>query len=263
MNSAAHHAHAGHHGHQGGHGDHGSHGHAAASAVSHRLELATPRVTAGEKTDLRFSVIEDGEHGPRLLASSAEYEESHGKELHLIVASRDLSVYRHLHPVLGGDGIWSVPVELPKGGEYRVFADFRPHGGDPVTAVAVLLAEGAGEPVALPEPTGVALVDGYEVRLDGELVGGEGGALVFSVHKDGQPVTDLQPYLGAYGHLVALRAADLAYLHVHPGGEPGDGVTPAGPEVSFHAVAGGPGPYGLFLDFRHGDVVRTAAFTTR
>ncbi|MET8824819.1 hypothetical protein ABZX40_18115 [Streptomyces sp. NPDC004610] len=261
MSSAAHHAHAGHQGDHAGQGSHGGQGHGA-SAVGHRIELVTPRITAREKTDLRFSVVEDREHG-RLLAAAEEYEESHGKELHLIVASRDLAVYRHLHPVLGGDGVWSVPVELPKGGEYRVFADFRPRGGDAVTAGADLVAEGAGESAALPEPTGVALVDGYEVRLDGELVGGEGGALVFSVHKDGRPVTDLQPYLGAYGHLVALRAADLAYLHVHPGGEPGDGVTPAGPEVSFHAVATGPGPYRLFLDFRHGDVVRTAAFTTR
>ena len=40
--------------------------------------------------------------------------------------------------------------------------------------------------------------------------------LTLTVTKDGQPVTDLQPYLGAYGHLVALRAGDLAYLHVHP-----------------------------------------------
>ena len=36
-------------------------------------------------------------------------------------------------------------------------------------------------------------------------------------------MTDLQPYLGADGHLVALREGDLAFLHVHPeeGAEPG------------------------------------------
>lgn len=46
-------------------------------------------------------------------------------------------------------------------------------------------------------------------------------------------VTDLKPYVGAFGHLVALRAGDLAYLHVHPDGAPGDGRTAPGP--------GGPG----------------------
>jgi hypothetical protein len=81
------------------------------------------------------------------------------------------------------------------------------------------------------------------------------------VRKDGEPVTDLQPYLAAYGHLVILRAGDLAYIHVHPNGEPGDGVTAPGPDVTFHTAVPGPGTYRLFLDFRHGDVVRTAAFT--
>ncbi|MFC7759654.1 hypothetical protein ACFQY4_17790 [Catellatospora bangladeshensis] len=79
--------------------------------------------------------------------------------------------------------------------------------------------------------------------------------------KDGKPVTDLQPYLAAYGHLVALRDGDLAYLHVHPDGEPGDGRTTAGPQIVFHAEVPSAGAYRLFLDFQHNGVVRTAAFT--
>ena len=73
--------------------------------------------------------------------------------------------------------------------------------------------------------------------------------------RDGAPVTDLQPYLGAYGHLVALRDGDLAYLHVHP-----DESTAAGPEVRFFAEVPSTGRYHLYLDFRHGDRVRTARF---
>ena len=79
--------------------------------------------------------------------------------------------------------------------------------------------------------------------------------------RDGRPVTDLQPYLAAYGHLVALRQGDLAYLHVHPDGEPGDGRTEPGPGIVFHTTAPSAGTYRLYLDFKHGDVVRTAAFT--
>jgi hypothetical protein len=62
---------------------------------------------------------------------------------------------------------------------------------------------------------------------------------------------------------VALRDGDLAYLHVHPGGEPGDGVTQPGPDITFYATAPSVGDYRLFLDFKHGDVVRTAEFTVR
>jgi hypothetical protein len=81
------------------------------------------------------------------------------------------------------------------------------------------------------------------------------------VRKDGHPVTDLQPYLGAYGHLVALRAGDLAYLHVHPTGHPGGGATPAGPQIRFAAEVPSTGTYRLYLDFRHEGVVRTAELT--
>ena len=79
--------------------------------------------------------------------------------------------------------------------------------------------------------------------------------------RGGTPVTDLQPYLAAYGHLVALRQGDLAYLHVHPDGAPGDGRTEPGPAIVFHTTAPSDGTYRLFLDFKHGGVVRTAEFT--
>jgi hypothetical protein len=58
-----------------------------------------------------------------------------------------------------------------------------------------------------------------------------------------------------------VRASDLAYLHVHPMGEPGDGTTPSGPDIVFHTTFPSTGSYRLFLDFQHGGVVRTAAFT--
>ena len=85
--------------------------------------------------------------------------------------------------------------------------------------------------------------------------------LTLTVTRNGEKVTDLEPYLGAYGHLVALRAGDLAYLHVHPEGTPGDGVTEPGPEVVFYAQVPSEGRYHLYLDFMHEGVVRTASFT--
>ncbi|MFE4670747.1 hypothetical protein ACFRI7_38010 [Streptomyces sp. NPDC056716] len=250
--SAASNAHAGHHGH-------GGHAGAGEAGKSYLLDLKNPRLPVREKTDLRFAVLPDDGTGRPLTS----YEEEHGKQLHLIVASRDLGVYRHLHPVLGGDGVWSVSVELPRAGEYRLFADFRPRGESGVVIGADLTGEGVAEAAELPAVSTIAEIDGYEVRLDGVLEPGQGRALTLTVSKGGRPVTDLQPYFGAYGHLVALRAGDLAYLHVHPTGEPGDGETPPGPEVAFFATAPSSGAYRLFLDFRHDGVVRTAAFTVR
>ncbi|WP_329048385.1 DUF748 domain-containing protein [Streptomyces violaceus] len=226
------------------------------SRGGYTLDLKTPRVEAGKKTHLRFAVVRDGT-GRKVTA----YEREHGKDLHLIVASRDLTVYRHLHAMRAADGTWSTPVNLPEAGGYRVFADFKPQGGEALTLGADLAASGSYEPGELPEHSTTAKVDGYEVKLRGALPPGKAGELTLTVAKDGKPVRNLQPYLGAYGHLVALRSGDLAYLHVHPNGEPGDGKTRPGPEVSFTATAPSVGAYRLFLDFQHEGKVRTAAFT--
>lgn len=227
------------------------------SEGGYTLELETPRVAAGHRADLRFTVRDDRGR------AVTEYRREHDKELHLIIASRDLLTYRHLHPTRAADGTWSTSAELPRAGGYRVFADFTParEGAENLTLGADLAASGSYRPQELPPAADVARVDGYEVELDGSLRPGRASELRLSVSRDGKPVTDLQPYLGAYGHLVALRSGDLAHLHVHPHGEPGDGTTEPGPGVSFTAGAPSGGRYRLFLDFKHDGVVRTAAFT--
>lgn len=245
----------------GGHGGHDTQpaGGLQISEGGYTLDLRTPSVTAGERSELRF-VIRDSD-GRAVTA----YQREHEKELHLIVASRDLATYRHLHPARAADGTWSIPVDLPRAGGYRVFADFTParkNAGN-LTLGADLAASGRYEPRQVPAPNATARTDGYDVRLDGGLRPGQESELKLSVSRDGRPVTDLQPYLGAYGHLVALRSGDLAYLHVHPNGEPGDGATKPGPDISFTATAPSSGTYRLFLDFKHEGEVHTAAFTVR
>ncbi|MFH9005838.1 hypothetical protein ACH4E5_21745 [Streptomyces afghaniensis] len=229
------------------------------SEDGYTLDLETPSVTAGQRADLRFTV-RDGS-GRAVTA----YQRAHEKELHLIVASRDLVTYRHLHPTRAADGTWSTPVDLPRAGGYRVFADFTPAEKDArnLTLGADLAASGPYQPKGLPAPATTAGTNGYEVKLSGALRPGKASELKLKVSRAGRPVTDLQPYLGAYGHLVALRSGDLAYLHVHPNGEPGDGKTRPGPDISFTATAPSAGSYRLFLDFQHDGKVHTAAFTVR
>ncbi|MFJ6379406.1 hypothetical protein ACIQI7_05265 [Kitasatospora sp. NPDC092039] len=220
------------------------------SERGYTLSVDTPFVTAGSPTDLRFRIL--GTDGKPVTA----YQQQHEKDLHLIVAPRDLSTFQHLHPTLAADGTWSAPTAVPAAGEYRVFADFTPAGqSEGLTLGADLHAAGDLRPSPLPETGRTVTVDGYTVTLGGDLTPGRSGRLTLSVSKDGKPVTDLQPYLGAYGHLVALRAGDLAYLHVHPD------TTVPGPEIAFTTTAPSNGAYRLFLDFKHGDTVRTAAFT--
>lgn len=227
----------------------------AAVQNGYALVPETGQLDAGTAGEYRFRIT-DG-------AGSAvtRFEIEHDKLLHLIVVRRDGAHFRHVHPELAADGTWSVPLTPPAAGVYRVFADFLPEGGPKTILAADLQVPGDFRPVS--EQAGehrTATVADYQVRLDGNLTAGTSSTVHAVVTRNGLPVTDLQPYLDAYGHLVALRGGDLAYLHVHPEGEPGDGHTPAGPRVTFAIEVPTPGRYRLYLDFQHGDRVHTAEF---
>lgn len=218
--------------------------------------LTPTRTTLEPGTNQPFTFRVLGPDGATVTGFDVEHE----KRMHLIVVRRDTTEFQHVHPRMKGDGTWSVPLDVPAAGSYRAFADFVPAGGQPMTLGVDLAVPGDFRP-SVHESSSVANVDGYQVRLSGDLVPGRSSAVTVAVTRNGRGVTDLEPYLDAYGHLVALRDGDLAYLHVHPDGTPGDGRTAAGPGVTFHAEVPSAGTYRLFLDFRHEGEVRTAEFT--
>ncbi len=249
--------------HGGGHEDAGSSGHGSdspsvaalpaglsAAEEGYELLLASPTLTAGRAGVLAFTV--NGPDGRPLTT----YTPTHTKDLHLIVVRRDLTVFDHVHPTRDAGGTWSVPLVLDEPGAYKVFADFAPEGRDTALILGTdLTVAGAYVPDTLPAVSTTAVVDDYSVTLAGDLTAGKDSEVTLSVSKAGLPVTDLQPYLGTFGHLVAIRTGDLGYLHVHP--EQG----PAGPGITFTVDVPTAGTYRMFLDFQHGDRVRTAAFT--
>lgn len=186
------------------------------------------------------------------------FEEEHEREMHLIVVRRDTAHYRHLHPTLDAGGTWSTKLRLPAAGAYRAYADFTTDG-ERRTLATDLFAAGEFRPEPVPAPSKAATANDYDVSLESGrgLAAGEPAALTFQVSRRGEPVSDLQPYLGALGHLVALREGDLAYLHVHPEERNGAG----GDEIAFAAEFPTAGRYRLFLQFRHEGRVRTVDYT--
>ncbi|MDN3445684.1 heavy-metal-associated domain-containing protein [Microbacterium sp. APC 3901] len=220
------------------------------------MSAVSAPASPGEPGELAFR-IEDVAGTP-----VTDYTTAHEKELHLIVVRSDGSQFRHVHPALDeATGTWSLPWEWTEAGTYRVFADFTPAGADAasLTLTRTVQVAGAFAPVA-PEPTRVAQVGGYTVSVDGDLEAGAVGDLTFTVTRDGRPVTSLEPYLGAFGHLVALRDGDLAYLHVHAAGDEPAAEETSGPEIAFAAEAPTAGRYLLYLDFQVDGTVHTAEF---
>ncbi len=218
---------------------------------SYTITPATFQATPGTPATLSFRIVD---RKGRVVRDGFEVEAQ--RRLHLIVARRDLTGYQHLHPTEAPDGTWSTPISMPQSGAYRVFADFQRDGVKHVLA-ADLAVPGTYTPESLPAPAPSATSDGYTVTVQHQqLRAGKESDLTFTVTSGGRPVADIEPYLGARGHLVALRQGDLAYLHVHPH----DGTQPTG-VVPFAADFPSAGSYRLFLQFQVAGTVHTAAFT--
>lgn len=239
---------------------HAADGHAAdglsLSADGYVLSPVEVPGVAGTEGRLSFQI--QGDDG----APVTEFATVHEQELHLIVVRTDGAQFRHEHPALdAATGTWSMPWRWDEAGAYRVYADFTPRAGDATGLTLSRIVDVAGrfEPVpALPRRTDE--VAGFTVTLDGDLVAGAASELTATVTRDGAPVTTLAPYLGAFGHLVALRGGDLAYLHVHPTGDEPEPGAFSGPGVSFAAQVPTVGRYLLYLDFQVGGQVHTARF---
>ncbi len=192
----------------------------------------------GRRFELRFAIRDRQGRVVR------DFDVEHTRRMHVIVARRDMTGFQHLHPTQRPDGTWAVPVRLSDPGAYRVFADFS-RDGAPRTLGGDLTVDGPVNSRPLPAAGRTARTGGFDVALKPGA-----GALGFEVTRGGEPVA-VEPYLGAKGHLVALREGDLAYLHVHPDAD----------RLQFEVAFPTAGRYRLFLQFKVAGRMHTAAFT--
>ncbi len=218
-------------------GEHGKPQPVRGLAVSDRgltLQLDRTAAPRGERFDLAFRIADRR-------GTVKRFDVEHTKRMHVIVVRRDMTGFQHVHPAQRADGSWSVPVKLDDAGAYRVFADFSVDE-TAHTLAADLSVDGPIRATPFPPPATSVEVDGLTVTKKD---------LGFTVTRDGRPVA-IQDYLGAKGHLVALREGDLAFLHVHPDER----------RLQFEATFPTAGRYRLFLQFKTADgQLHTAAFT--
>jgi hypothetical protein len=224
-----------------------------------RLVVEDSELRRGRTEGLAFRIVDDSG------ATVRKFDVEHEKRMHLIVARRDLTGFQHLHPKQADDGSWTTTVRLDEAGSYRLFADFA-RDGQSYTLASDLRVDGFADLKPLPAAQPTAVSDGgYHVRLNaGRARPGEEAELRFTVTEDGETV-HTEPYLGAGGHLVALRDGDLAFLHVHPTDDGHDDNSGSeerhDDSVGFAATFPSEGRYRLFLQFKHEGRVQTVAFT--
>jgi len=209
---------------------------------------------SGESTQIRLRLSTAG--GEPIEA----FDVNHEKLLHLIVVNKDLSYFAHIHPEYKEDGVFEIANDFPAGGEYRFIADFKPTDGDSMTKAEWIALEGDEAPLEPIAPnaslTDTAGGQRVDLTVDGLEAKGE-TTLTFKVSDEatGEPVADLEPYLGAIGHVVVLSADGETYVHVHA--EEGQG---SGPDAVFETSFPQSGVYKLWGQFQRDGQVFTVSY---
>src|SRR5262245_15698005 len=228
-------------------------------------------VRAGQKTRFRFTILH-----PITGTRVDSFADVHDKLFHLFVVSRDLKEFAHIHPERLADGSFAIEHTLPKAGHYMLFCDFMPVGGGPQLVTAPIVTAGFEGDIASAAPnlkeddSFVKTVDGVKLELVVErrkLVAGEESDMLmhFEDAATGQPIRDLQRYLGAFGHAMMLSEDMQEYVHSHPAEMlEGTSITSGGgPDLTFHALFPKPGHYRIWLQFQRHEKLSTLPITVR
>jgi len=221
--------------------------------------LPSPR--PNHATRIRFRI-----HDPRTGRPVTRFDQVHEKTLHFFVVGNDLEFFQHVHPTLEPDGWFEQTIRVPRAGAYRLIADFLPTGGAPQLlqrAIATRGFTGLVLPAVAPqESLSPVHVNGLTIALETtKPVAGREQLVTVSVRDGaGAPVHDLEPYLGASGHLLVLSADLETAFHSHPIAELSDQL---GPQIVFQVLFPRAGAYRLWVQVQRRGAVATAAFTVR
>jgi hypothetical protein len=233
------------------------------------LDLKTTPVAPkpGGPVRLRLTVLDPDSKNP-----VRDFAVVHDKRFHLFVVSQDLEDFAHIHPEQDESGSWTIDHTLTRTGYYRIYLDFLPIGGTPqVLARTVATAAHDGDlatsiPRLVPDRSLVKSADGTTVQLSvlpSTIVAGRTVKLQYQLSENGKPVTDLEPYLAAWGHTLVLSEDALEYVHAHPIEylPPDAPDVKGGPTITFDATFPKPGRYRLWTQFKRRGTVSTTSFT--
>ncbi|CEK14775.1 predicted membrane protein [Chthonomonas calidirosea] len=189
----------------------------------------------------------------------------HEKKMHLIVVSQDLSFFDHIHPQLQPNGTLLIDYAFPFAGNFLLFADITPFGDrNQVFRIPVHVVGSPPPPKPLLLTPAQAKVFGpYRVQMlmtPSHPSWRDETVLTYTIWKNGLPVTDLQPYLGAAGHCVVISQDTMGYCHSHPLEV---GKKHYGPTVQFHVLLSKPGIYKIWTQFQHEGKILTTDFVIK
>jgi hypothetical protein len=239
-----------------------------------KMETVPRAPRAGVPTKLRFTVFH-----PTTNKQIKEFNLLHDMPFHLFVISQDFNEFQHIHPDLQKDGSFTITTTLPQPGYYKLFFDFFPKGGTPQVIHHHLVTAGyrgdllSSQARLKPDTSFSKIVDGvrFDLKLEpAEVFAGREAQLHYHLTdaKTKTPVTDLKPYLAAWGHTLILSEDATDYLHSHPIENVDEELTLAeraklsgGPNVTFDTFFPRPSNYRVWSQFLRGEKLITVSFT--
>jgi hypothetical protein len=225
------------------------------------VDVVPTALKAGQSGTVRLTV--------RDMATGAivqDFENVHERPFHLFIVSHDLSYFSHVHPEPGRNGSLQVRFTPPRPGAYQLYADFMPRGGTPQLVQRSFVTaghDGLIEPNHLAVDLASKVERGVRVELqlpaDGLVAGRR---QTFRLHlaaaTSGKPITDLQQYLGSWGHVLIVSEDLGEAVHSHPMDDFSD---KGGPRIVFDALFPRTGVYRLWAQFQRDGQVFVAPFT--
>lgn len=206
---------------------------------------------------LKFNIYD--EKGAEIKPDYLKIE--HEQKVHFILASANLKEYQHLHPEYK-NGVWNVSANMPTPGTYYAYVNIVPIKGGPVVLRSDLIVrEPTKGEIKYPglTPDLFAITDGYKAQL--EINGAETldeKRLTFALTRDGAAVSDIKPYLGAFGHVILLRhGTPDTLVHLHPYFTTDETKG----SLVFWAHVSKPGRYTAFAEFKINERIRLFPLT--
>jgi len=217
------------------------------------LRVDPPQVPSGRPITLEFRIAD-----PATGAPVKQFEIVHEKLFHLFIVSQDLQYFAHVHPQFDG-AVFRLDTVLPKPGTYRLLADFYPTGGTPQLTPTTITTAGYTTPLeaAIPRlspdlsPKQAENL-AAELKLDpAQPIAGKKTMLFVRL----TPADSLEPYIGAWAHLLAVSDDLIDTIHDHPF------IANGGPDMQFNIFFPREAMYRVWIQFQRKGVVNTVAFT--
>ncbi len=225
----------------------------------YRMDIAVTAAAGGRgASKLRLTIRDPATDRP-----VSSFTTIHERRLHLFIIDRQLESFRHTHPEQVSDGVFELRENIPPG-QFMVIADFLPLSGRPQMLQRAIVTPGYRAPMfpavpsLTPDVSAEKVEGGVRVRLQATtLKAGKEATLKFTLTdaSTNSPISDLEPFLGAPGHVLLVSADLTDSNHVHP-----EEPATRGPVITFQPMMPAAGIYKLWLQFQRSGVVSTVPF---